>query len=219
MCFSATASFVSATVVGAAGVASIRSFVKPDQKYFAAIPFIFALQQVTEGFVWLSFNSVAPPAWQPVSIKAFLFFATVLWPFLVPFAVWKMEQNKLRKRIVFSVLTSGIVFSIVAAWYLFTYPSSASIENHHVYYKLDYPMRNAPIVSILYLAATVVSLLLSSRKWVPVLGILIFASYLVTRFYYKDHVISVWCFFAAIVSVIIYLMVSGRIKGLESKGL
>jgi hypothetical protein len=219
MCFSATASFVSATIVGAAGIASIRSAVKPEQKYFASVPLIFAIQQLIEGVVWLSFNSVSPPAWQSFSIKVFLFFATVVWPFLVPFSVWKMEESRLRKRIIFVFLTAGVVFSIVSAWYLFTYPSSASIKEHHVYYSLDYPMRNAPIINIFYLGATIVSLLVSSRKWVPILGLLILGSYLVTRFYYQDHVISVWCFFAALVSVIIYLMVSDRLKGLESKEL
>ncbi|MBL7917219.1 MAG: hypothetical protein JNM96_02405 [Bacteroidia bacterium] len=217
MCFSATASFVSAGIVGAAGILSLSKVETPNQKYFAAIPLVFAVQQIAEGFVWISFNSVATPTWQDIPIKIFLFFAIVVWPTLVPYSVWKFEENKKRKRFQFVFLTAGLIFSTVAAWYMFNYSSSASIAEHHVYYKLDFPLRNAPIVSIFYIGATVVSLLLSSKKWVPGLGLLILSSYIVTNFYYKDYLISVWCFFAAVLSALIYLMVTHRIKVFEPK--
>lgn len=213
MCFSASASFASAAMVGAAGIASLKCAVRTEHKYFAAIPLIFAVQQLVEGFVWLSFNSEDIPQWQTFSIKAFLFFATVMWPLIVPLAAWKMEESSSRKKILFAVFIMGIVFSLGSLSFMFIYPSSADISEQHVYYELDYPLRDSLIVSILYLITTVFSLFLSTRKWVPILGVLIFGSYVVTRFYFKDHVISVWCFFAAIMSLFIYLIVSGKLKG------
>ncbi len=217
MCFSATASFVSATIVGAVGILSLNKVESPNQKYFAAIPLVFAAQQLAEGFVWISFNSVATPLWQSIAIKVFLFFAIVVWPILVPYSVWKFEENKKRKRLQFILLTMGTLFSAIGAWYLFNYTSTATITGHHVYYELNFPLYNSLFVAVFYLGATVISLLVSSRKWIPVLGILILTSYLVTNFYYKDYLISVWCFFAAVLSGLIYLMITHKIKVFEPK--
>lgn len=217
MCFSATASFASAAIVGVAGIASIKNAERKEEKYFASIPLIFAMQQLVEGFVWLSFNSEIVPDWQSFSIKAFLFFATVVWPLIVPLTVWKMEESSIRRKLLFGIFIAGIIFSLGSLSFMFIYPSNATISEKHVYYQLYYPLRDSLVVSILYLGTTVFSLLLSTRKWVPVLGVLIFASYLVSRFYFEDHVISVWCFFAAIMSVIIYLVMSGRLKGFKTE--
>ena len=75
MCFSATASFSSSVVIGALGIYSIKSVTHTHQKYFAAIPFLFAVQQFSEGFVWLTLNYQLSMKYQDFFTQLFLSFA------------------------------------------------------------------------------------------------------------------------------------------------
>jgi len=51
MCFSATASFASGVLLSTVGAATIRENKEPSRRLFAAIPMVFGLQQLSEGFV------------------------------------------------------------------------------------------------------------------------------------------------------------------------
>ncbi len=214
MCFSATASFVSGTVLGAFGIVSLVKADEPKKKLFAAIPLMFSIQQLVEGFVWLFLSKGEPPSQQQPFIFTFLVFALLVWPVWIGASVIPLEENKTRKTIQLMFLGCGLVFAIFSAYYMMNYPVSAKIDQYHILYLVDFPNKDNPLTAILYFGATVGPLLISSVKKVPVLGVLIFISYVITKFMYDDYVISVWCFFAAVVSVVIYLMVTDRIKSL-----
>jgi hypothetical protein len=51
MCFSATASFSASIVIGTLGVVTFKKSKNSNLKFLGAIPFLFAVQQFTEGFV------------------------------------------------------------------------------------------------------------------------------------------------------------------------
>ena len=57
----------------------------------------------------------------------------------------------------------------------------------------------------LYLMATTLSPFLSSYRIVKVFGILALSSFAAAYFFYATWFISVWCFFAALLSAIVYL--------------
>ena len=57
MCFSAGASFTAGVVLSAVGVANHRKAKKPSQRLLALIPFLFGLQQVAEGVLWVTLRS------------------------------------------------------------------------------------------------------------------------------------------------------------------
>lgn len=216
MCFSATASFASAAILGVAGIASIKKTQSTNQLAFAAVPLLFAVQQLAEGFVWLSFSGIDQPAWQNSAIKTFLVFALIIWPIWVPLSALLIEKNGKRKVIQWLSLITGFVFACFTSYYMLNYNTGARIQNYHVYYIVDFPNRGSTLADTLYLIPTVVSLLVSSNKGLPVLGVLIFISFLITKFFYGDFVISMWCFFAAIASGLIYLLASNRIKSFNS---
>lgn len=93
MCFSANASFTAGTVLTVIGAISVRKVRVPSQIFFASIPIIFAIQQFSEGFLWLSLTK---PAFAELKVSMtfiFLFFAQIVWPFWVPFAVMKMNDT------------------------------------------------------------------------------------------------------------------------------
>ena len=112
MCFSTEASFIGGAVIITIGVATVLKVHKPSQLVFACIPLFFGLQQIAEGFVWLSLQN---PAYKGVLIPAtytFLIMAEVFWPFMVPLAVMLMEKNKKRLRVLKMLFGMGI-FNLV----------------------------------------------------------------------------------------------------------
>lgn len=215
MCFSATASFISCGVLCTSGFLALKKCEQTEQRLFASIPLVFGTQQFFEGLIWNFLSQTGIASWDGYAVKMFLFFALVLWPIWVPWSVLKIETHPLRKKIIGVTLLMGLVFAFTACAMLFIYPSSASINGYHIDYLLEYPLRNHPLATIFYLAATLLPLLLSSLRYVPYLGLLIFGSYILSYIFYSNYIISVWCFFAAIISGLIYLMVTNKIKVFE----
>jgi hypothetical protein len=60
-------------------------------------------------------------------------------------------------------------------------------------------------VMILYVVGTCISMLFSSHGRVRLFGVAAFAAFVVTYVFYNVWLISVWCFFAAMLSVIVLL--------------
>jgi hypothetical protein len=56
MCFSPTASFVAGVAISTVGVATLKNVKNKREIPFALVPLIFGIQQIIEGFVWLSFG-------------------------------------------------------------------------------------------------------------------------------------------------------------------
>ena len=84
MCFSAAASFVSGALLTGAGLATLSRNSIPEQKIFAAMPLVFGLKQISEGFVWYSLQTPGHEQMLAVSSGLFLFAALILWPTYVP---------------------------------------------------------------------------------------------------------------------------------------
>ena len=80
MCFSAGASFGTSVGLAGIGVAAIRKAGDGSQRLFAAIPLIFAIQQLTEGFVWLALMHRNYSTCQAPSVYFYIFFAYAAWP-------------------------------------------------------------------------------------------------------------------------------------------
>ena len=97
MCFSTEASFIGGTIITAIGVATIRKVHKPSQIVFASIPLFFGIQQIAEGFVWLSLQNPDYGGLLKPATYMFLIMAEVFWPFMTPLAVLHMEKNEKRR--------------------------------------------------------------------------------------------------------------------------
>src|SRR6478735_5488520 len=121
MCFSAGASFGAGIILSVIGVASIKKVQTSSQIIFACIPLIFAVQQITEGFVWLSLSNSAYASSQQVATYNFLFFAQVVWPIWVPFAIFKLEPKERRRRAEIILVIIGVLVSLYFAYCLLTF--------------------------------------------------------------------------------------------------
>ncbi len=186
------------------GVATIRKAQAPAHLLFASIPLIFAVQQIAEGFLWLTLPNSSMVAEQQFLTYIFLTFAQIIWPLWVPLAVMLLDQEGQRKKSQKVLVGIGMTVSFNLAYCLLTNHVQAKIVGHHITYLQDYPMALRPIGGVLYFAATIIPLFLSQVKKMWILGVTIFASYIIAAIFYDHYVLSVWCFFASIISGSVY---------------
>ena len=86
MCFSATASFSKSALLLGMRTFAVKATKHPREWPFAAIPLMFAFQQLIEGVIWLIF-SVGAPLLNMAMTYAYSFISHVLWPVYMPVAV------------------------------------------------------------------------------------------------------------------------------------
>lgn len=209
MCFSASASFGAGALLSVIGVVSLKKVKEPTQIPFAAIPVIFAVQQITEGFLWLSFTQPAFAFVQTFCTYLFLFFAQIVWPFWVPMAILALDRKGKPKAAEKLLLLLGAAVSLYLAYCLFSFDVESSAVGKHISYKQDYPEALSRYGGILYIVATVVPPFLSPYKYMWSLGLAILFSYIITSIFYEDYIVSVWCFFASVISVAVLLIIRG----------
>ena len=198
MCFSATASFTAGALMLAAGVAAQAAAQGLAQRAYAAVPLLFAIQQATEGLVWLSFGWDAPglTGW---ATQFYSFFSHVLWPVYVPVAAWLLEPQPQRKLLLAGVCMVGFAVGGYLLYTMLMNPIVARPVGGHVDY--ESPHFYIALSMTLYFVATTGSLLLSSHRWVRVFGALALAASMLAYAFFARWFISVWCFFAAVLSL------------------
>ncbi|BAU55068.1 DUF6629 family protein [Mucilaginibacter gotjawali] len=209
MCFSAGASFGAGAVLAIVGITAVKQSCNPSQLPFAFIPLIFAVQQVTEGFVWLSLSNPADIFLLKPATFIFLTFAYVVWPAWVPFSILLLEKNPKRKNILSAILAIGLVVSIYLAHRLLTQHIHAGISGMHIVYDLGTPGYLLHYSAILYFAATVLPGFISGTNKMWIFGSSIAIAYFVTRIFFQNYELSVWCFFAAIISSVVFTVILG----------
>lgn len=217
MCFSATASFGAATALAGIGVVSVRKAGTPSNVPFALVPVLFALQQVSEGILWISLSYDDLMKWKEPATYFFLFFAQFLWTWWIPWSIYKMERDKRRKALLYITFFLGLCCSAMLGYRLYLYGVYAGIGHHHIRYDIGTTRPLMVASSVLYVISIIVPFFISSVVRIRVPGVLLVISILGTRFFYKEYFISVWCFFAALLSIsVIYVLVAARRK--EAQG-
>jgi len=208
MCFSAGASFAGGVVISAVGVATVRKVGKPTQRLFAGIPLLFGFQQFAEGVLWVTLRSGGHDWLQNAATYIFLITALIIWPVMIPLSMWFMEEVKKRKKILAGLIVIGGIVSLFYAFCLISYDVTPRINDFHIQYVDEFPKTLVDIAFVFYLASTVAPLFVSSVRRMWLFGILITVSCLVTRIFFAQYLTSVWCFFAALISVVIYWILS-----------
>jgi hypothetical protein len=212
MCFSAVASFTAGGILSFAGVTTLVTTKEKRFLPFASIPLLFAIQQFSEGFVWLSLQDSEYAHFEYFSVYFFLVFAQVVWPFFVPLSYFIMESDKIKRRILFVFTLVGLIVSCYLGASMYFNLPEASIQDYHIKYNLKFLPYQLNYEGIPYFLATVVAAFFSSIKELKYFGIAILGSIIVTEIFYADYLVSVWCFFAAIMSVIIYFIIRSQKK-------
>lgn len=201
MCFSATASFTAAAFLLGLGSLTLKSARGPRERPFAAIPLLFAIQQLSEGVIWLTFRYEAPLL-NTVMTHVFSFFSHVLWPIYVPVAVLLIEPPGPRRQALLAFVVAGLAVGLYLLYILVAFPVVSRPTGQHVEYVS--PHFFAALAMTLYLLSTTVSLLLSTHQTVKLFGALSLLSFAAAYGFYATWFISVWCFFAALLSGVVY---------------
>jgi hypothetical protein len=204
MCFSAEASFAGSAVITAIGVATLTKVKKRNQIPFAVIPLIFGIQQCAEGVLWITLKSGAAESLQRAATLIFLITALVIWPTMIPFSIRLLEKGPTRKKFLAVLVAIGGVVSLLYAFCLIFYKVYPQIQSFHIIYFDEFPGRLVWIAFALYLAATILPLFVSSIKRMWIFGVLIAVSCLVAWIFYAQYLTSIWCFFAALISIAIF---------------
>jgi len=212
MCFSPEASFAGGIIISSIGVGTYKKIHKPSQLLFATIPIFFGIQQIVEGSLWLTIPNPEYLNIQRIGTYVFLVLADVLWPMMIPLSVLFMEEDKRKKRIIWILLGMGILLSLYYASCLLFLNVTPEIQGYHIFYKTDFPKSLSMIAFIVYLIVTIIPLFISSIKRTHLMGILMFLSCLVTAIFFTQYLTSVWCFFAALISGVVFWILSDSKK-------
>lgn len=200
MCFSATASFTAGALLLGAGVMTVKLARGPRELPIAAIPLLFSIQQLIEGVVWLTFRYEAP-ALNAVMTHAYSFFSHVLWPVYVPVSVLLIEPPGWRRSTLWVLSAAGAAVAAYLMYMLVAFPVVSRATGQHIEYVS--PHFFAAAVMSVYLLSTVVSPMASTHRWVKIFGVLAAASFAVAYYFYARWFISVWCLFAAVLSLVL----------------
>lgn len=208
MCFSANANFIASAAIGAVGVATLWHVRQPRAVLFAAVPLLFAIHQFIEGFVWLGVDGIVRPDAEGHVVFLFILYAQGVLPFLMPLAVLLMEPPG-RRRTGIAVLTViGAALCGYVFYALIDDESHVRVIAHSLNY--DNPLTATWWVALVYVIVTCGSLIASSHRVVMWFGLLNLAGVIVTLLVKQYAFTSIWCLYAAIISVMIYFQFSRR---------
>ena len=206
MCYSAQASFTLSTILFSTGIYSAITACHSNKNYFylSLIPVFFGLQQGIEGIIWWRLHS-GDPVTVHLCAYVYLFFACFFWPTFVPLSVYCIEKDLRRKKIISGLIIAGLLLGSIIYWpiVLGLVPSVVTIEGLSIHYEV-YPW--GPLIwtyTGCYIIILTMPFVLSSQPKLHVFGMMLFVSVLVTYWWYLYAFISIWCFFAAILSLYI----------------
>ncbi len=207
MCFSATASFVLAGALIPTGAYAMARSARSDPAWlpFAAFPLAFGIQQGFEGVVWIGLQG-GQESMVAMASRGFLFFSHFFWLAWVPFAVWMIEHSPPRRR--FQGVLTGIGFAFGLSIFLPSFLIGDWLRMELVNLSLEYRTTliydgyvNRTVLRLFYAAIVVGALVSSSDRRIQAYGLMVAVSLALTYAFFAYAFISVWCFFAAILSV------------------
>jgi len=214
MCFSATASFSTAVVLIPVGIYCVKKALDLKSRYwtFAILPLTFGIQQMLEGVVWLVFDPGGGGATRLFAL-GFMFFSHLFWLFWIPFACYAVETHAIKKRFFIIAAFIGTAHGLIMYAPLLFNPDWLVVEliKGSITYKAsllydEYIPRI--VVRVFYGIIVITPLLVASDRYIKIFGGLITLSIIIATVFYGYAFISVWCYFAAILSLYIIFIIN-----------
>ncbi len=209
MCFSATASFTAGAALSVVGGLTVHKSRGKIELPVALVPLLFGIQQLTEGVLWISLSHDLPTL-TTVATYVYSMFSHVLWPIFVPFAILLVETSRWRKQALGVFQALGLAVGLYLLYFLVRFPVTAHVHGRSITY--DSPHFYIIGVIVVYLLATCVSGLFSTHRCVNVFGLLAFILAIAAYQVSVTTFVSVWCFYAAILSLLVYVHFSGPMQ-------
>ena len=213
MCFSATASFSASIVLIPAGIYCVKKAARLRQPYWviALLPLLFGIQQVFEGFVWLGMESDSAGDIRLPAL-GFMFFSHLFWLFWIPFACYVLETSALKRKIFLTFIILGAMHGLLMYVPLYFHADWLVVElvRQSIDYKAillhdDYMPRI--VVRALYALIVLLPLVTSTDRYLRIFGVIIAISVATATVFFGYAFISIWCFFAAVLSLYILFII------------
>jgi hypothetical protein len=207
MCFSATASFTVSGILASVGAVAIAQRPPKAVRMVAVLPLLLAAQQASEGIVWLTMGEQPRTLLHSLSVVVFLGFALAVWPTWLPLSLFMAERDEGRRRTLKKLALLGAGVSAYSLSVLASARPIAEIAAHSIRY--EYGISRRPLVQVayllLYIVPTVGPFFVSTVQLSKATGSVLLLALVTTLTIKEGALASVWCFFAATLSVLIVI--------------
>lgn len=214
MCFSATASFVTAVALVPIGARSVGLALRHQPARWlplAITPLLFACQQMLEGFVWLALDQAAP--WPSLRLVAlgYLGFAFAFWPVWMPWCALRLAAGQVRRELQWLIRLCLGMGALLASqlWFpLLLNPGLIQPIARHgsIDYQAEVPaaalLGHQP-VTLLYALIVCLPLLLTPSWRLRWLALALALAFAVAQLAFLFAFSSVWCYFSAVLSILV----------------
>jgi hypothetical protein len=194
--------FVLSGAIFVVSILTLQKVSTAKEVVFALLPLFFALHQFTQGFVWLGLNGLIKPRALHMAEGIFVFYAQGLLQFLVPLAIWLLEPKGMRRNLIAILTLIGAVLTAYTLWGLSIQPTTVYIQHNALVY--INPVTKHFWVAMIYILTTCGSLILSSSISIQLYGMLNLIGIVLVRIFKPYAFTSVWCLYAAVLSVVLY---------------
>jgi hypothetical protein len=224
MCFSASASFTASAVLMPLGLYSAHVARRTDQRDYvplALTPFFFGVQQFVEGLEWTGLDQGRVEPLTSLAGLGFLFFAYCFWMIWIPWSAWSISRTTDSRGLQWRLRWVAILATLIGVgFYLPVLLNPPALQPAvHSNGRLLYDISNLhsilhnfvntePIGELVYWGFIVIPLLVVSDRAVKLFGALIFVSIFLTWLTYSATFNSVWCFYCAVLSIVVLWIVN-----------
>jgi hypothetical protein len=170
------------------------------------------VQQGFEGLVWEAL-AAQNTSMVITSALGFHFFSHFLWLWWLPLCSYLIEPGKIRKKLFAGCTLLGAFAGalVYATMLMHSEWLSVSVREHSILYDFSVPYRSdihIPITPMmLYGLLILLPLLASSHRRIKLFGVLVVISMALAAALYNKAFVSVWCFFAAALSLYLVYMI------------
>lgn len=208
MCISAEVSFGLSGLLLATGLYCVTRAFRTDKRLIplALVPLIFCVQQFCEGWVWTGVHHSDPQLLKTAAL-CYLFFALFLWPVWASLSIVPMESRRGVRAFLGVMALAGAIVGGCLYLPVLLHPQWLSVEvvNHSIYYNTSAVEFLGFIPSlawgVIYLGAVAVPFFVSRHRRLFHMGLALVLSAAASHVFFRYAAASIWCFFAAGLSV------------------
>ncbi|HEY3776224.1 MAG TPA: DUF6629 family protein [Solirubrobacteraceae bacterium] len=201
MCFSPQADFTAGTVITLVGVQTLRHVSHRRELIVGALPLLFGLHQLVEGFVWLGLRGQVSMGLGDTARQTYIVFAHAVLPALVPLGFTLLEPDRRRARWMWPLVAAGVLLGTYLLWQVTAYPVGAQQLARCIDYTTHTP--NDLLIGALYVIVTCGPALMSTRRHLRWFGAVSLVGAIAAALVRVDELTSLWCVYVALVSVLI----------------
>ncbi|HEY3774965.1 MAG TPA: DUF6629 family protein [Solirubrobacteraceae bacterium] len=201
MCFSPQADFVAGAVVAGVGVETLRRVRFRRELVVGALPLLFGVHQLVEGFVWLGLRGQVSSGVGDAAKEAYIVYAHAVLPVIVPLGFTLLEPDRARSQLMWPLVCLGLLLGAYMLWQVTAYPVGAQPQARCIDYTTHTP--NDILIGVLYVAVTCGPPLMSSRRYLRWFALMSLVGVVAVSIVRTDELTSLWCLYVALISVLI----------------